>query len=92
METLLISACLLGFPCKYDGGSNALPAETLAALRRRWKLIPVCPEQMGGLETPRNPSERVNDKVLSNAGRDVTEQFRTRMHLVDRTAGAGEKQ
>ena len=76
METLLISACLLGFPCKYDGGSNALPAETLAALRRRWKLIPVCPEVAGGLPVPRVPSERQGERVVTRDGRDVTAEYR----------------
>jgi uncharacterized protein YbbK (DUF523 family) len=46
------------------------------ALAENHILIPVCPEQMGGLATPRDPSERVNDKVMSCKGRDVTEQFR----------------
>ena len=76
METLLISACLLGFPCKYDGGSNTLPAETVAALRRRWKLIPVCPEVAGGLPVPRIPSERQGERVITRDGRDVTAEYR----------------
>ena len=49
MRTLLVSACLLGFACKYSGGSNALPPETLAALKARSRLIPGCPEAAGGL-------------------------------------------
>ena len=40
-EKLLISACLLGFCCKYDGGTNTLPADTIAALREQYELIPV---------------------------------------------------
>ena len=58
MKHLLVSACLLGFDCKYSGGNNALPAETLVKLRERYRLIPVCPEQMGGLPTPRVPSSK----------------------------------
>ena len=76
MENVLISACLLGFACKYCGGSNKLPERQLAALGERFRLIPVCPETAGGLPTPRDPSERLGDRVVSNQGRDVTEQYR----------------
>ena len=76
METLLISACLLGAKCKYSGGSNALPPETLAALKARYRLIPVCPEVAGGLPVPREPGERQGDRVVSRSGRDVTEAYR----------------
>ena len=75
MENLLISACLMGFECKYSGGSNRLSEERLAELREKYRLIPVCPEAAGGLPTPRDPSERLGDKVLSIKGRDVTAQF-----------------
>ena len=75
MENVLISACLLGFECKYCGGSNKLTEQQLAALRERFRLIPVCPETAGGLPTPRDPSERLGDKVVSNQGRDVTVQY-----------------
>ena len=51
MENVLISACLLGFECKYCGGSNKLPEQQLAALGERFRLIPVCPETAGGLPT-----------------------------------------
>ena len=76
MESLLISACLMGFDCKYSGGSNALSSESLAALRARYRLIPVCPEAAGGLPTPRTPSERQGEKVVSKLGQDVTEEYR----------------
>ncbi len=75
MESLLISACLLGAPCKYSGGSNALPAETLAGLRSRYRLIPVCPEVAGGLSVPREPAERQGARVISRTGRDVTAEY-----------------
>ena len=71
---ILISACLLGIPCRYDGASQAQPwAEELA---RRHELVPVCPEQLGGLPTPRDPSERREGRVVMNTGADVTEQYR----------------
>ena len=76
MENVLISACLLGFACKYCGGSNKLDETKLSALREHFHLIPVCPETAGGLPTPRDPSERLADRVVSNQGRDVTEQYR----------------
>ena len=76
MENLLISACLLGVECKYSGGSNAMPEETIGKLRARYRLIPVCPETAGGLPTPRDPSERLGDRVVSCRGADVTAQFK----------------
>ena len=76
MENLLISACLLGVECKYSGGSNALPEETIEKLRTRYRLIPVCPETAGGLPTPRDPSERLGERVVSCRGADVTAQFK----------------
>jgi len=75
MEALLISACLLGFDCKYSGGNNALPPETLERLRAEYRLIPVCPEVMGGLPIPRTPSERRGARVVTRDGRDVTAEY-----------------
>lgn len=75
MEALLISACLLGSNCKYSGGNNALPAAALARLKARYRLIPVCPETAGGLPIPRQPSERIGERVISKIGHDVTAEF-----------------
>ena len=74
-ERLLISACFLGSRCKYNGGHNALPEETLAALRERWELVPVCPETAGGLPIPREPSERRDARVVSRGGADVSAEY-----------------
>ena len=71
----IVSACLLGVECRYDGGSNKLPDEKLRELKENYELIPACPECYGGLTTPRIPSERVGDKVLSKTGTDVTAEF-----------------
>lgn len=71
---LLVSACLLGENCKYSGGNNYDPA--VAALAACYELVPVCPEQLGGLPTPRAPSERVGARVLTRDGADVTDAFR----------------
>ena len=88
MENLLVSACLMGYECKYCGGSNKLAANEMNALRAKYRLIPVCPESAGGLSTPRDPSERLGDKVVSIRGRDVTEQYNkgaeTALHLAGR--------
>ena len=73
-EKLLISACLLGENCKYSGGNNYEPLTE--ALGKRFELVPVCPEPMGGLTSPREPAERAGDKVLSRSGEDWTEAFR----------------
>ena len=74
MDKLLVSACLLGEPCRYDGRSKA-DARVLA-LAEKYELIPVCPEQLGGLPTPRVPSERSGERVITADGRDVTENYR----------------
>ena len=70
---LLISACLLGCRCRYDGASKTQP--WVAALAERYELVPVCPEQLGGLPTPRLPSERQGDRVVTREGGDVTAQY-----------------
>ena len=70
---LLVSACLLGCPCRYDG--DAKPCEPVLALRDRHTLIPFCPEIYGGLPTPRIPAERQNGSVITRDGRDVTENY-----------------
>lgn len=70
---VLVSACLMGFRCRYDGGAQRL--DCLDALRERHVLVPVCPEVMGGLPTPREPSEIRSGRVVTRDGRDVTEAF-----------------
>lgn len=83
-EKLLISACLLGRNCKYSGGNNYHPLTE--ALRDRYELVPVCPECMGGLPIPHDPSERVGDRVLSRTGADVTAEFKKGAELALRRA------
>ena len=72
-EPLLISACLLGTACRYDGKSKPLPG--LEQLLARYHLIPLCPEQLGGLPTPRVPAERIGTQVRTADGRDVTAAY-----------------
>ncbi|MBN1949158.1 MAG: DUF523 domain-containing protein [Candidatus Cloacimonetes bacterium] len=71
--TILVSACLLGIKCKYDGNDNFCP--TVAELAGQNLIIPVCPEQLGGLPTPRYPAEISKGKIINCLGEDVTEQF-----------------
>ena len=73
MKNILVSACLLGLPCRYDGRS--MPSREVISLGEKYNLIPVCPEIYGGLPTPRVPSERVGDKVLMKDGHNVTENY-----------------
>lgn len=73
-EPILISACLLGVRCRYDGGSK--PQESILRLMEKYTLIPVCPEQLGGLPTPRLPSERIGAQVVMKDGTDVTAAYR----------------
>ena len=74
MKPILVSACLLGAACKYSGGDNFCPK--VAALAETYPLVPVCPEQLGGLPTPREPSERQSDAVVMKSGADVTAQYK----------------
>ena len=71
---ILVSACLLGLACRYDGASK--PREEVLVLKERHELIPVCPEQLGGLPTPRVPAERQGERVVTREGGDVTAQYR----------------
>lgn len=73
MENILVSACLLGIGCRYDGKHKA--NEEVLKLRERYNLIPICPEIFGGLPTPRVPAERIGDRVMMRDGRDVTENY-----------------
>ena len=71
---LLVSACLLGVACRYDGKTKPQPwRERLLA---EHTVIPVCPEQLGGLPTPRCPSECRGSLVVARDGTDVTAQYR----------------
>jgi len=83
MKRILISACLAGFNTKYNGGHNY--NEIFADMVKKGKAVPFCPEQAGGLTTPRNPSEITGGdgrdvlegkaRVITDKGEDVTEAF-----------------
>jgi len=81
-EPLIVSACLVGVDCRLDGGHNS---RVTVHLDRRFRLVPVCPEQLGGLSTPRSAAEiqggagdEVLDglaRVVTKGGEDVTARF-----------------
>nr|VFJ89644.1 MAG: Uncharacterized conserved protein YbbK, DUF523 family [Candidatus Kentron sp. H]VFJ96690.1 MAG: Uncharacterized conserved protein YbbK, DUF523 family [Candidatus Kentron sp. H]VFJ97621.1 MAG: Uncharacterized conserved protein YbbK, DUF523 family [Candidatus Kentron sp. H] len=71
----IISACLAGIKCRYDG--EAAPCRKVIELVEQGEAIPVCPEQLGGLPTPRAPAEKRDDGVFTKEGKDVTYQFET---------------
>lgn len=74
---IFVSGCLVGINCKYSGGNNF--NEKIFNMVKEGKAIPICPEQLGGLSTPRNPSEiKIIDgkrRVIDNQNNDVTENF-----------------
>ena len=72
-QSVLISACLVGVCCRYDGKSTMLAQIEL--LKKRFHLIPVCPEVYGGLPTPRESAEKIEGRVVSASGLEVTDCF-----------------
>ena len=86
MKKILVSACLFGNNCRYKG-DNCL-SEKLLDLGKDNVLIPVCPEQLGGLSTPRHPAERVGEKIISDIGVDVTEEYNRGANLAVEIAKA----
>lgn len=84
--TILVSACLLGVPCRYDGQSKAHPLAR--ALCKKHHVVPVCGEIFGGLPTPRPPAEIQGDQVVTRDGRDVTEAYRRGAEAAARRPGS----
>jgi uncharacterized protein YbbK (DUF523 family) len=70
---IVVSECLAGIKCRYDGDGK--PCKKVIELIKQGKAIPVCPEQLGGLPTPRTPAEIVGDKILTKDGKDKTAEF-----------------
>lgn len=71
---IMVSACLLGENCKYSGGNNR--HEKVLAFLNGHEVIPVCPEVMGGLPTPRPPAEIVCGTVINRDGVNVDKEYR----------------
>ena len=82
---LLVSACLLGQPVRYDGQAKAMASADWETLRQRFEIVPACPECLGGLPTPRPPAEISQGdgaavllgraRVQTRQGRDVSQAF-----------------
>lgn len=71
---IFVSSCLLGIDCKYNGKNNK--NDKVLEFIKDYTVIPICPEQLGGLETPRLPAEIIGDKVINSEGKDVTKNFK----------------
>ncbi len=70
---VLVSRCLLGDACRYDGASK--PHAGVLQMHRHYMVIPICPESDGGLPTPRPPAERMGERVVNCHGTDVTDAY-----------------
>lgn len=86
VEKVLVSACLLGQPVRYNGSAKDAPGDVLARWQREGRVVPVCPELAGGFAVPRPPAEIVagatgedvlagTARVIDDTGRDVTDPF-----------------
>lgn len=73
METIIVSACLLGDKCRYDGKDNY--NDNVKFLKEHFNIVPICPEVFGGMSTPRVPSEQREGSVVDKNGKDVTKYF-----------------
>lgn len=73
MKKILVSACLLGVACRYDQGEKT--DSRLLGLMDENILIPVCPEVLGGMPTPRLPCEIKDGRVVNELGQDFTREF-----------------
>lgn len=71
---MLVSACLLGVNCRYDG--TGMFVEQLQTLKEKHNLVPICPEIFGGMKTPREPAEKLMNKVVTKTGEDVTDYYK----------------
>lgn len=69
----IVSACLAGIQCNYKG--EAKPCSKVIDLIRKGKAVPVCPEQLGGMSTPRESAEQRGDKIVTVDGQDVSDKF-----------------
>ena len=77
MMKILVSACLLGENCKYNGGNNYNPA--VAEYVKGWEILPVCPEMMAGMGCPRTPIEIVDGVLMDRNGNNVDAPMRKRL-------------
>jgi len=86
-EKILISACLVGINCKFNGENNLLNKDVLDEISKRFHLLFVCPEVYGGLSTPREPAEMKNGAVVCKfSGKDVSKNFKSGAEICLRIA------
>ncbi len=81
---VLVSACLMGVACRYDGSGILL--EQMNMLKDKFNLIPICPEIYGGLKTPREAAEIKNGRVVTTSGEDVTYEYEKGAQEIKRLA------
>jgi uncharacterized protein YbbK (DUF523 family) len=70
---ILVSACLAGVECRYNGTSYSIPK--IAKMVKEGKAIPICPEILAGLPIPRHPAEQQNGTIISSNGEDQTSDY-----------------
>lgn len=75
-EKVLISACLAGINCKFNGENNLLDSGILDEISKKYHLLFICPEVFGGLSTPREPAEMKGGLVVTKTAKDVSENFK----------------
>ena len=75
-EKVLISACLAGINCKFNGENNLLDSGVVDEISKKYHLLFVCPEVFGGLSTPREPAEMKGGLVVTKTAKDVSENFK----------------
>lgn len=80
---IAVSACLLGIPCRYD--HKDCFDQTIASLQKQHELVPVCPEMLANLGTPRDPCELVDGKVITKHGKEITEQLNCGLDIAMKT-------
>lgn len=78
---IMVSACLLGENCKYNGGNNY--SKKIESYIKGHEVIRICPELLGGLTVPRSPAELVNGEVLTKDHRSVDKEFRDGIKIMD---------
>lgn len=84
LPVVFVSACLMGVNCRYNGNGERLPE--IIELMDRALLVPVCPEVLGGLPTPREPAERIGNEVITRSGIRVTKQYQKGAREVEQLA------
>ena len=86
MRQMLVSGCLFGWRCRYDGKTAPCTAPLFWKWKAQGRLVPLCPEVWGGLSTPRPPAQRVGQRVRTQAGADVTAAYEAGAHEAVRLA------